>query len=207
MPEKLNDDEPSKETLILLHQTIKKVTEDLNTLSFNTAVSQMMIFVNHLSALENYNNAVLRQFLVLLNPFAPHVSEEIFEILGFNTDGPITSQSWPKYEQNFLSADTINIAVQINGKTRGVIELEANLSKETIIEKIIDNDIFKKYKDQNKPIEGVIHFAGFKSISESFENPFKYYENNVNKSIITNINNQPFFRTNSRLIKNDLNFE
>ena len=93
----------------------------------------------------NYNNAVLKQFLVLLNPFAPHVSEEIFEILGFNADGPITSQSWPKYEQNFLSADTINIAVQINGKTRGVIELEANLSKETIIEKIIDNDIFKKY--------------------------------------------------------------
>ena len=65
--------------------------------------------------------------------------------MGLNADGPITSQFWPKYEENLLTADTINIAVQINGKTRGVIELETNLSKETIIEKIIDNDIFKKY--------------------------------------------------------------
>ena len=89
--EKLNDDEPSKETLRQLHQTIKKVTEDLNTLNFNTAVSQMMIFVNHILTLEEYNNEVLRQFLILLNPFAPHISEEVFEILGYNVDGPITS--------------------------------------------------------------------------------------------------------------------
>ena len=86
-----------------------------------------------------------KQFLILLNPFAPHICEEIFEILGFNVDGPISSQSWPKYEENFLSADTINIAVQINGKTRGLIELEVNLNKETIIEKITGNDTFKKY--------------------------------------------------------------
>ena len=90
--EKLNDDEPSKETLRHLHQTIKKVTEDLNTLNFNTAVSQMMIFVNHILTLENYNNEVLRQFLILLNPFAPHISEEIFEILKFNVNGPISDQ-------------------------------------------------------------------------------------------------------------------
>ena len=117
--EKLNDDEPSKETLRQLHQTIKKVTEDLNTLNFNTAVSQMMIFVNHILTLENYNNEVLRQFLILLNPFAPHISEEIFEILKYNINGYISDQSWPKYDENYLMPMTMNIAVQINGKTRG----------------------------------------------------------------------------------------
>ena len=59
-------------------------------MSFNTAVSQMMIFVNHILTLENYNNEVLKQFLILLNPFAPHISEEIFEILEFNVNGPIS---------------------------------------------------------------------------------------------------------------------
>ena len=82
-------------------------------------------------------------------------SKRQFEILGFNIDGPKTSTSWTKYEQNFLSADTINIAVQINGKTRGVMELDANLSKETIIDKIIDNDIFKKYFISGKIIKEI----------------------------------------------------
>ncbi len=154
--EKIKNIEPSKETLRLLHQTIKKITEDLESLNFNTAVSQMMIFVNHLLTLENCNHEVLRQFLILLNPFAPHISEEVFEILGFNLDGPITSQLWPKYEENFLCADTMNIAVQINGKTRGVLELEVDLSKEIIIEKILDNNVFNKY------------FAGGKIIKEIY---------------------------------------
>ena len=68
-------------------------------MSFNTAVSQMMIFVNHILTLENYNNEVLKQFLIILNPFAPHISEEIYEILGYNVNGSITDQSWPKYEE------------------------------------------------------------------------------------------------------------
>ena len=59
----------------------------------------MMIFVNHILTLENYNNEVLRQFLILLNPFAPHISEEIFEILKFNANGSNTDQSWPKYDE------------------------------------------------------------------------------------------------------------
>ena len=148
--EKLNDEEPSKETLRNLHQTIKKVTEDLNTLNFNTAVSQMMIFVNHILTLKNYNNEVLRQFLVLLNPFAPHISEEIFEILGFNVSGAISDQSWPKYESKYLISDTMKIAVQINGKTRGIIELEVNMKKGDICNHILSNDTFKKYFDSGK---------------------------------------------------------
>ena len=143
--EKLNDDEPSKETLRQLHQTIKKVTEDLNTLNFNTAVSQMMIFVNHILTLENYNNEVLRQFLILLNPFAPHISEEIFEILKYNINGYLSSQNWPKYEDKYLYADTMNIAVQINGKTRGTIILDSNLDEIQVLKSIKSDKVYSKY--------------------------------------------------------------
>ena len=142
---KINDIEPSKETLRLFHQTIKKVTEDLNQLSFNTAVSQMMIFLNHALSLKSLNSDILRSFLIILNPFAPHISEEIFEILGLNADGPITDQSWPKYEQRLLAPDTLNIAVQINGKTRGILELELGLSRDEIIKEILNTKSFEKY--------------------------------------------------------------
>ena len=115
----------------------------------------MMIFVNHLLSLENYNKEILRQFLILLNPFAPHISEEIFEILGFNVDGSISSQFWPKHEENFLSTDTMKIVVQINGKTRGAIELEVNLDKKDIYKHILNNDAFKKYFVKGKVIKEI----------------------------------------------------
>ena len=142
---KINDIEPSKETLRLLHQTIKKVTEDLEILSFNTAVSQMMIFVNHALSLENLNNDVLKSFLIILNPFAPHISEEIYELLKYNINGAITNQSWPTYDQKHLTSDTVKIAVQINGKTRGVVEIDANMSKTDIINYINNHEVFEKY--------------------------------------------------------------
>ena len=142
---KINNEEPKKETLRMLHQTIKKVTLDLESLSFNTAVSQMMIFVNHLLALENCNNEVLRQFLILLNPFAPHISEQIFEILKFNLNGPISDQIWPKYEESYLNADLLKIVVQINGKTRGVIDLKPGLAEDDVLNAVITNEKFQKY--------------------------------------------------------------
>ena len=143
--EKLNDDEPSKETLRLLHLTIKKLTKDLDSLSFNTAVSQMMIFVNHILTLENYNNEVLKQFLILLNPFAPHISEEIFEFLKYDDNGPISAQEWPKFDDKLLKNDKITIAVQFNGKTRGTIEINRDEEGERIFENIIKNKYFDKY--------------------------------------------------------------
>ena len=147
--EKLVDVEPSKETLRLLHQTIKKVTEDLDTLSFNTAVSQMMIFVNHILTLENYNNEVLRQFLILLNPFAPHISEEIYEILEFNLNGPISRQNWPNYDEILLLDDQIKVVVQINGKTRGMVDATIDSKEVDIIE------IIKKEENLIKFFEGM----------------------------------------------------
>lgn len=147
--EKLVDVDPSKETLRLLHQTIKKVTEDLDTLSFNTAVSQMMIFVNHILTLENYNNEVLRQFLILLNPFAPHISEEVYELLNFNKNGPISGQVWPDYDETLIINDEIKVVVQINGKTRGIVIGNIDSKEIDIIE------IIKKEQNIMKYFEGM----------------------------------------------------
>ena len=140
-----NRNESSDQTIRILHQTIKKVTEDLEKLSFNTAVSQMMIFINHILTLKSYNEDVIKSFLIILNPFAPHLTEEIFEQLGFNVDGPITNQIWPEFNDKLLVPDKMTIAVQINGKTRGAIELDSSLSQQNIVKSILQNDGFKKY--------------------------------------------------------------
>ena len=142
---KINNEKPLKETLRLLHHTIKKVTEDLEELSFNTAVSQMMIFVNHTLTLESLNEEVLKNFLIILNPFAPHISEEIYEILEYNVSGTITDQSWPKIEDDYLKNSEMNIAIQFNGKTRGVISIPSELNKDEILNKIKKDQKFGKY--------------------------------------------------------------
>jgi leucyl-tRNA synthetase len=100
----------------ILHATIKKVTEDIESLSFNTAISQMMIFVNAFTNAEAIPISALRTFLVLLNPFAPHLSSELWDNLKFH--GQITEQSWPAYDEKFLVEDEVEIVIQVNGKLR-----------------------------------------------------------------------------------------
>ena len=119
-PSKIQENCATDETIKLLHQSIKKVTEDLTALRFNTSVSQLMIFVNHLIILENLDKSVLHQFLLILNPFAPHLSEELNEMLGFET---LAKSSWPEYDPELIIEETITIAVQFNGKTRGNISI------------------------------------------------------------------------------------
>ena len=141
--EKINDKLPDNDTLKLLHQTIKKVTNDLEDLNFNTAVSQMMIFVNHASTLENLNKNVLKSFLIILNPFAPHITEEIFATLRFD-QGLITGQNWPVYENKYLIDDEVTIAIQINGKLRTTLNLPYDCSEDAAFEIIFKNKTIKK---------------------------------------------------------------
>jgi len=105
----------------MTHATIKKVTEDIESFSFNTAISQMMIFVNAFTGAEAIPFSSTRAFLVLLSPFAPHIASELWEKLnGKFTDahGDITEQSWPSYDQQLLVEDEVEIVLQINGKVR-----------------------------------------------------------------------------------------
>ena len=140
---------------MILHQTIKKVTDDLETLNFNTAVSQMMIFVNHMLNQESYNKDVLHTFLIILNPFAPHLAEELNEIIFKDDYCPISDKSWPNYDESLIVSDSMIIAVQINGKTRGTIEVESGLDKENIFRNIKKNEKFIKYLENGKIIKKI----------------------------------------------------
>jgi leucyl-tRNA synthetase len=110
----------------LLHATIKKVTEDIESFSFNTAISQMMIFVNAFTNAEAIPLSAMRKFLILLNPFAPHISSELWERLSAefgDAPGDVTQQSWPAYDERLLIEDEVEIVIQINGKLRDRIKM------------------------------------------------------------------------------------
>jgi leucyl-tRNA synthetase len=112
----VQDVEPTKAQQKITHATVKKVTADIESLSFNTAISQMMIFVNAFTTAERIPVLAMRTFLVLLNPFAPHLSSELWARLSLG--GDITAQRWPAYDERFLVEDEIEIVVQVNGKLR-----------------------------------------------------------------------------------------
>ena len=116
--------------LKVLHATIKKVTDDIETLSFNTAISQMMILVNALTNAPVKPVSALRPLLVILNPFAPHLTSELWVVLQQkfgSAAGDITAQAWPVYDQQLLVEDEVEIVIQINGKLRDriVVPLDA----------------------------------------------------------------------------------
>jgi len=110
----------------LLHATIKKVTEDIESFSFNTAISQMMIFVNGFTNAETIPLPTMQTFLILLNPFAPHISSELWERLSAefgDAREDITQQSWPAYDERLLIEDEVEIVIQINGKLRDRVKM------------------------------------------------------------------------------------
>jgi leucyl-tRNA synthetase len=117
----------------VIHATIKKVTADIESLSFNTAISQMMVFVNAFIPQKETDVMpmdAMRTFLVLLNPFAPHLSSELWQRLGLT--GKITDQSWPEYDERFLVEDEVEVVVQLNGKVKGHLTVSTNASEDEI---------------------------------------------------------------------------
>jgi len=122
--------EADKDTLRILHQTIKKVGDDIDTFGFNTAISQMMIFTNHLMKLEIKPKDVVEKFVLVLAPFAPHVAEELWSKLGH--EGTIAYEAWPKYEAELLKESVIEIPVQINGRVRDKLTVDAGASQDDI---------------------------------------------------------------------------
>lgn len=129
--EDLNSDianiEPNKQQLKVLHETIKKVTEDIEGGRYNTAISQLMIFNNEAMKWEQKPISVLKTFLILLSPFAPHIAEELWERLGNSTT--ISAQKWPDFNESFLVADSFTYAVQVNGKVRATLEVDASVAE------------------------------------------------------------------------------
>ena len=128
----IKDFEPGAEQLKTLHACIKKVTEDLDGLRFNTAISALMVFVNEAMTWETKPKKVLREFLILLQPFAPHLAEELFAKLSAGAaDSPPTLayQEWPKFDPILLVESTLEIPVQVNGKLRDLLKVSANATQ------------------------------------------------------------------------------
>ena len=134
LSDKIKEIEASKQQQKLLHATIKKVTEDIESFSFNTAISQMMIFVNAFTNVEMIPLLAMRTFLTLLNPFAPHISSELWERLADFGDarGDVSQQSWPAYDERLLIEDEVEIVIQINGKLRDRVKMPIVATEEEL---------------------------------------------------------------------------
>ncbi|MBQ7062936.1 MAG: leucine--tRNA ligase [Bacteroidales bacterium] len=129
------DTEPSREEQKTLHATIKKVTDDIERFSFNTAVSTFMICVNELATMRCNKRAVLEPLVVLMAPFAPHISEELYHLLG-HADS-VCDAPWPQHEEGFLVEDSFNYPVSFNGKMRFTLELPATCTQEQALEAVL----------------------------------------------------------------------
>ena len=128
----LNDAEPTPEQLKALHACIKKVTDDLDGMRYNTGISALMVFVNEASKWESRPREVLGIFLRLLNPFAPHLAEELAGRLGEVSGNTLAYQPWPEWDEAFLVEDSIEFPVQVNGKLRGHIDITPETSRAEI---------------------------------------------------------------------------
>jgi leucyl-tRNA synthetase len=148
---------PSPAQLKALHACIKKVTEDLDGMRFNTAISALMVFVNEAMTWEIKPAALLRDFLILLQPFAPHLAEELWEKLqgsGF-TSGSLSYAAWPKFDPSLLVETTLDIPVQVNGKLRDVITVSASATQAELEAAALASEKVKPFLD-GKTIKKVI---------------------------------------------------
>ena len=128
-------DKENKDLEMIYHQTVKKVTEDFESLNFNTAIAQLMIFINAVSKEEFLPREYAEGFVKLLNPICPCITEEMWQELGHNET--IAYENWPTFDESKIVVNTIEIPVQVNGKLRGKIAVNKDASEEEIKEKAI----------------------------------------------------------------------
>jgi leucyl-tRNA synthetase len=149
----VTDEKANDKELKALHLTIKKVQEDIERFSFNTAVSQFMICVNELSDLNCHKKDILQDFIIIISPYAPHIAEELWEKLGKSTG--LSKVPFPKFNEAFIKEDNFKYPVSFNGKMRFLLELPMDLSKEEIEKAVLENDQSQKWIE-GKQIRKVI---------------------------------------------------
>lgn len=153
----VNDDEPSKEALKSVHKLIKKVTADIEAFSYNTSIAAFMICVNELTAAKCHSRKVLEPLLVVLAPFAPHVTEELWHALGHDTS--ICDAKWPEYDEAHLKEDSVTYAVSFNGKARFNLEVPADTAKDEMERMALSHESSAKWLD-GKTVKKVIVVPG-----------------------------------------------
>ena len=149
--------EPTAEEQKSIHKLIKKVTGDVETFSYNTSIAAFMICANELTSLKCKNAEVLTKFVTVLAPFAPHICEELYHLLG-NT-GSVCDAQWPSYDEKFLVESSVKYPISFNGKVRFTLELPADMDKADVEKTALDNDQTIKLLD-GKPTKKVIVVPG-----------------------------------------------
>ena len=147
-------DAPSKENLKTLHKLIKKVTEDIETFSYNTAVPAFMIAVGELAQQKCAARSVLEPLAVLLSPFAPFFAEELWHKLGH--EGTVCDAEWPAFDEAYLKEDSVTLSVSFNGKTRFTLDFPADASKEQIEKETLASEAATKYLDGKQIVKVIV---------------------------------------------------
>ncbi len=158
LEEKVNGSNLDKDDMLQMNKTIQKVSDDLENFRFNTAIASLMSWLNHLSKKKNVSKKEYKNLVLLLAPFAPHLSEELYELLG--EKGSVHKSSWPTYNSKLVQEEEITIVVQVNGKLRNSIIVDQNISKDSkkVEEKAKESLRVQKYVSQG--VKKVIYVEG-----------------------------------------------
>ena len=146
-------DEYTPELESSIHKTIKKVSEDYETLKFNTGIAALMSLLNEFNDHGKINKADFRTFLILLNPVAPHITEELWEEVGL--DGYLFQVTWPEYDEDKTIDKVFDLPVQINGKVRGTVVISLGEAQESIKEKILSSDSISKFLEGKNVVKEI----------------------------------------------------
>jgi leucyl-tRNA synthetase len=151
----LSDDTPTKENLKSLHKTIKKIGEDLERFSFNTGVSNFMICVNELTDHKCNNRHILKELVVLISPYAPHIAEELWVKLGYEA-GTVTSQQFPEFKEEYMVESSFEYPVSFNGKMRFKLDLPLSLTPAEVEKEVLSREEAEKWLEGNTPKKVIV---------------------------------------------------
>ena len=149
----VDSEEKNKDTLFLHHQTIKKLGDDIENLHFNTAVSQLMIYCNHLQKCNTVSKKLIEELVVILSPFIPHLSEEFWSMLGHSET--ITYQPWPQFDENLIQLDEVTIAVQVNGKLRANINVAKDSDEADVVSEALSLENVEKFTSEGNVVKTI----------------------------------------------------
>jgi leucyl-tRNA synthetase len=151
----VKDEEPTKDELKVLHKTIRKVQEDIESFSFNTAVSAFMMCVNELGTLKCSKQSILTELVVLLSPYAPHITEELYAALG-HEPGTLSKAVFPVWKQEYVTDDVFEYPIQINGKVRATLTFALDTPPAEVEKAVLENETVQKWLDGKAPKKVIV---------------------------------------------------
>jgi leucyl-tRNA synthetase len=150
----LTNIQPTADFDRLYNKTVKKVGEDIESLRFNTAISQMMIFVNEATKLVQRPRSIMENFVLLLAPFAPHIAEELWQRLGHSDS--LTYEPWPGFDPMKVIDDTVEVVLQINGKVRSRVQVPLNTSEKELENLALKDENIRRHMDGKRIAKTII---------------------------------------------------